>query len=61
MQEFVGSRRIVFGSDLPFSEKVVSMVAKDLEKYEGFTNEDFEAIDYKNCLNLFPQLQEKER
>lgn len=58
MQEFVGPSRIVFGSDLPFSEKVVSMVTNDLEKYEGFTKEDLELINYKNCLELFPQLQE---
>jgi predicted TIM-barrel fold metal-dependent hydrolase len=55
MQEFVGPSKIVFGSDLPFSEKVVSMVTNDLEKYEGFTKEDLELINYKNCLELFPQ------
>jgi len=34
------------------------MVTNDLEKYEGFTKEDLELINYKNCLELFPQLQE---
>lgn len=58
LQEFAGSRRIVFGSDLPFSAKVAPMIAKDLGKYEGFTKDDFEAIDYKNCLELFPQLKD---
>jgi len=57
MQEFVGSSQIVFGSDLPFSEKVASMVTKDLRKYTGFSEEDFKAIDYNNCLELFPHFK----
>ena len=32
------------------------MAVKDLRKYEGFSKKDFEAIDYKNCLELFPLL-----
>jgi len=57
MQEFVGSSQIVFGSDLPFAQKVAPMVAKDLEKYEGFTDEELNAVEYENCLKLLPSLQ----
>jgi predicted TIM-barrel fold metal-dependent hydrolase len=57
MQEFVGPSQIVYGSDLPFAEKVVPMVNKDLRKYPGFSEEDFKAIDYNNCLELFPQFK----
>jgi len=57
MQEFVGSSQIVFGSDLPFAEKVAPMVNKDLQKYPGFSVEDFKAIDYNNCLELFPHFK----
>ena len=59
MQEFVGPSQIVFGSDLPFSQKIAPMLAKDLRKYTGFSEEEFEAIDYKNCLALFPQLDDR--
>lgn len=57
MQEFVGASQIVFGSDLPFSEKVAPLTVKDLKKYADFSEEDREAIYYKNCLKLFPQFQ----
>lgn len=57
MQELVGSSHIVFGTDLPFSEKVAPLAVKDLKKYPGFSEEDFKAIDYKNCHRLFPQFQ----
>lgn len=60
MQELVGPSHIVFGTDLPFSEKVAPLAVKDLQKYTGFSEEDREAINYKNCLKLFPQLQEKQ-
>jgi 6-methylsalicylate decarboxylase len=56
LQELVGSSHIVFGSDLPFADKVAPMVAKDLEKYEGFNEEDIKAIHYENCHSLFPSL-----
>lgn len=58
MQELVGSSHIVFGSDLPFAEKVAPIVAKDLNNFKGFTKEDIEAIEYKNCLSLFPSLKD---
>jgi predicted TIM-barrel fold metal-dependent hydrolase len=57
MQELAGSSHIVFGSDLPFAEKVAPIVAKDLITFKGFTKEDIEAIEYKNCLSLFPSLK----
>lgn len=56
MQEFVGPSQIVYGSDLPFSEKVAPMTLKDLKKYEDFSEADFQLVDYKNCFELFPQL-----
>jgi hypothetical protein len=57
MQEFVGSSQIVFGSDLPFAEKVAPIANKDLRNYTGFSAEDFKAIDYNNCLELFPHFK----
>ena len=58
LQELAGSSQIVFGSDLPFSEKVASIATKDLRRYAGFSEEDFKAIDYNNSLKLFPQFKE---
>jgi predicted TIM-barrel fold metal-dependent hydrolase len=55
LQEFVGSKQIVYGTDFPFGAKFASLALKDLKKYDGFSKEDFEAIDYKNCSGLFPQ------
>ena len=56
LEELVGSSHILYGSDLPFAQKVAPMVAKDLDKYEGFDEEDLQAIHYENCHNLFPSL-----
>lgn len=56
LQEFVGPSRIVFGSDYPFA-KLAPIVAKNLRKYTDFSDEDFETVDYKNCLELFPRLE----
>lgn len=61
MQELVGSARIVLGTDLPFSEKVAPLADKDLQKYSGFSEEDLNAIYYKNCATLFPSLKVKEQ
>lgn len=57
MQELAGSSHIVFGTDLPFAEKVAPSAAKDLENYSGFSHADHEAVDYKNCYSLFPQFK----
>ncbi len=59
MHELVGSSHIVFGSDLPFSEKVAPIAAKDLSHFKEFTKDDLDAVEYKNCLSLFPSIQEK--
>lgn len=56
LQEFAGPSRIVFGSDFPFA-KVAPIVAKNLRKYFDFSEEEFEAIDNKNCLELFPHME----
>lgn len=56
LQEFAGPSRIVFGSDFPFAKKIAPMVAKNLRKYFDFSEEEFEAIDNKNCLELFPHM-----
>jgi predicted TIM-barrel fold metal-dependent hydrolase len=57
MRELVGSSHIVFGTDLPFAEKVAPMAVKDLQKYDSFSEEDYKAIEHNNCLELFPQLK----
>ncbi len=56
LQEFVGSRKIVYGTDFPFGAKFASLALKDLRNSGIFSEEDFKAIDYENCLELFPQL-----
>ena len=55
--EFAGSKRIVYGTDFPFGAKFASLALKDLRKYEEFLEEDFEAIDHKNCFDLFGHLE----
>jgi predicted TIM-barrel fold metal-dependent hydrolase len=57
LQEFAGPSRIVFGSDFPFAKKLAPIVAKNLRKYFDFSEEEFEAIDNKNCLELFPHMK----
>jgi len=49
--------QIVFGSDLPFSEKVAAMANKDLQKHTGFSAAAVKAIEYNNCLEFFPGLK----
>lgn len=56
LSSFAGPSRIVIGTDFPFA-KVNRIVLKNLKKYSVFSEKDFQAIDYKNCLQLFPQLQ----
>jgi len=53
LKEFAGTSRIVFGSDFAMA-KVAPIVAKNLDKHPGFSKEDHDRIDYKNCLDLFP-------
>ncbi len=53
LDQFAGTSRIVFGSDFAMA-KVAPIVAKNLDKHPGFSNEDHEKIDYKNCHELFP-------
>ena len=59
LQEFVGPSQIVFGSDLPFAEKVAPIANKDLRNYTGFLAEDFQAVSSENCLKLFPTLDKE--
>ncbi len=58
LQEFAGPSRIVFGTDFPFA-KVAPIVAKNSRKYFDFSEEEFEAIDNKNCFELFQHLRSK--
>jgi len=55
LNEFVGTSQIVFGSDFPMA-KVSPIVAKNLDKHPGFTEQDHEKINYKNCHELFPHI-----
>jgi len=56
LHAFAGSSRIIIGSDFPFLGAMGgSIVLKNLKKYSGFSKKDFEAIEYNNCLGLFPQ------
>lgn len=56
LQEFAGASHIVFGSDYPFA-KLAPIVAKNLRKYTSFSEDEFEAIDHRNCLELFPEIK----
>lgn len=56
LKTFAGQSRIVIGTDFPFA-KVSPVVLKNLKKYSIFSEKDFKAIDYENCLGLFPQFQ----
>jgi len=56
LHAFAGSLHIVFGNDFPFAG-YSPIIAKNLERYVGFTKEDLENIYYKNCLELFPQFK----
>lgn len=56
LQEFADPTHIVFGSDLPFSEKVLPMGMKSFDNYDGFSQDELDAIGFKNCLELFPSL-----
>lgn len=51
LNEFAGSSRIVFGSDFPMA-KMAPIVARNLDKHPGFSEEDHEKINYRNCLEL---------
>lgn len=57
LQEFAGSGHIVFGTDYPFGAKIAPILARDLQRYPGFSEEDFRSIDYGNVRELFPSLE----
>lgn len=38
------------------AKKLAPIVAKNSRKYFDFSEEEFEAIDNKNCLELFPHM-----
>ncbi|MCP4978313.1 MAG: amidohydrolase [Maribacter sp.] len=52
LNEFVGTSRIVFGSDFPFA-KMAPIITKHLDNHPEFSNEDHEKIDHKNIDELF--------
>ena len=56
LQEFAGPSIIVFGSDLSFAKKLAPIVAEDSRKYFDFSEEEFETVDNKNYLELFPHM-----
>lgn len=53
LQEFVGSKRIVFGTDYPFGAKFAPMLAKDLMQFDGFAAEDQANIARRNSAEVF--------
>ena len=52
LKEFAGPSNIVFGTDYPMA-KVAPIVAKNLKKFDGFSEDEHQAIDYGNCEKLF--------
>ena len=57
LQELAGSGHIVFGTDYPFGAKFAPMLAKDLRRYPGFSEQDMRSIDYGNGREIFPALE----
>ena len=56
LNEFVGTSKIVFGSDFPMA-KVAPIIANNLDKHPEFSKEDHEKINFKNCRALFPYME----
>jgi predicted TIM-barrel fold metal-dependent hydrolase len=56
LQEFVGPSKIVFGTDFPFAAHLAPFVVGDLERYDGFSEQEFAAINYLNARELFPRV-----
>ncbi len=54
LEAFVGPDHIVFGSDFVMA-KLAPIVAKNLQKYAGFTEYEHDKIDYMNAVTLFPE------
>ncbi len=50
--EFVGSRRILFGTDFPFAERLAPIVLKNLKTCKDLSDEDLELVDHRNCSGL---------
>ena len=56
LQSFAGADNVVFGTDLCIS-KLATIITKNLEKDGDFTDEEYNKMSYKNCLDLFPEFR----
>lgn len=56
LQAFAGEDHIVFGTDLCIS-KLSSIITKNLERDGDFSDEAYNKMSYRNCLELFPSLK----
>lgn len=62
LQKLVPSSHILFGSDYPFApEAETQLVVNGVETYSGFSEQDRQAIEVDNALNLFPRLRPSPR
>ncbi|KAK1813218.1 hypothetical protein LTR12_012407 [Friedmanniomyces endolithicus] len=60
LNAFVGSSKMVTGSDYPFMPgSAIPLAQKALTGFDGFFQEDREKIGWKNAFALFPSLKEK--
>lgn len=57
LQEFVGPKNLVFGSDFYIAKTVAPTVIKNLTEYGEFSEQALKDMEYANCLNLFPQFK----
>ena len=53
LREFAGADHLVYGSDLCIA-KLAPIVSKNLPRDGSFSESEYEAISYGNCLDLFP-------
>lgn len=58
LQELAEPRNILFGSDYPFlPEALISKLAEEFKKYDGFDEQMRMDIERNNALSLFPRLK----
>jgi len=61
LQEFVGSDRMVFGTDGGWTPPIqTAQTINELTRYDGFDRSQMEAIERGNALDLFPRLAKGE-
>lgn len=55
LQSFVGTKKLVFGSDFYVAKEIAPIITQNLIKDGEFTVQSLKEVQYGNCLELFPQ------